>query len=114
MYVYTRTHARTHTHTYIYACTRARSGLRAKLIPKPQTPNPKIPATLRRSEHGIVQQIPVRINTNLKAQTVEEVEGRRKELVVGLSSFHRRDLGQRVCIYTLICIYIVSVYIYIR
>ena len=47
---------------------------------------------LEMTDDGLVKVLPVRVNTNLKSQTVEEIEGQRKISLISTLPFHQRHL----------------------
>jgi hypothetical protein len=47
---------------------------------------------LEMTDDGLVKVLPVRVNTNLKSQTVEEIEGQRKISLISTLPFHQRNL----------------------
>jgi len=47
---------------------------------------------LEMTDDGLVKVLPVRVNTNLKSQTVEEIEGQRYTLLISTLPFHQRHL----------------------
>ena len=44
------------------------------------------------TDDGLVKVLPVRVNTNLKSQTVEEIEGQSKISLISTLPFHQRHL----------------------
>ena len=47
---------------------------------------------LEMTDDGLVKVLPVRVNTNLKSQTVEEIEGQSKISLISTLPFHQRHL----------------------
>lgn len=59
-------------------------------------PEPEEKQELEMTSFGCVKVIPVRINTNLKSKTVEELEAQRKDLMITTIEFHKRDVTRQL------------------
>ena len=59
-------------------------------------PEPEVMQEIDLTSYGVVKLIPVRVNTNLKAKTVEEIQGQRKSMLMTTLNFHERHLANEL------------------
>ena len=59
-------------------------------------PEPEEKQSMDMTKDGVVKVIPVRVNTNLKAKTVEEILGERKHLLQTSLKYHQRHLDSEL------------------
>jgi len=86
IYIYTYMYIYIYIYIYMYPHTH----------PSYLEPEPEVMQEIDLTSYGVVKLIPVRVNTNLKAKTVEEIQGQRKSMLMTTLNFHERHLANEL------------------